>query len=145
MLSFGDAAKSGQRTRSEALDTQVCEAGRGPHDIGDRIPGAHLVEVDLFRRRAVDFRFYLGDTVEDGQRQLLHALWERGASEQLADHFIGPAMAFVSVGVSSLLMRVLMRVLMIMIMPVIMPVVMVMVMGMSMTFLVVRVMVGLGL
>ena len=60
---------------ASALNYRACEHARPAHffqtnaranDVHDRIHRAHFVEMDFFRRQAMDFTFRDGDALENG-------------------------------------------------------------------------------
>ena len=74
----GDGA-AGPASGAERLDQEG-----GGHDIDGRIPGAHLVEGDLRRVRAVHRALGLGEQCEDRERARAHGGRDAGGLQPLA-------------------------------------------------------------
>ena len=67
-----DPARAGRHRRGhDPLDAQQVPADRRADDVGDRVGRAHLVEVDLLDRRAVDLGLGLGQPGEDPPGEVL--------------------------------------------------------------------------
>jgi len=72
------------RDRPRAGPQRLDEEGGG-HDVDDGVPGADLVEGDVFRRHAVDAPLGLGEDGEDRDGAPRHRGIERGAQQHRAD------------------------------------------------------------
>jgi hypothetical protein len=77
----------GALDRANALDhwtgqnarlAQFLECNAGTHNVDDRIDGANFMEVDLFRRMAMDFSLGPGDAVKDRDGLFLYP-WRKAA------------------------------------------------------------------
>jgi hypothetical protein len=63
----------------------VLEPGDHTHDVGQRVEGADLVEVDVLGADAVHPALGDGQPLEDDERAVPHGRRERGTGEQRAD------------------------------------------------------------
>ena len=70
------------------LDAEQVHSGGHADDVGDRVPGTHLVEVDVVDLHTVHPRLGLGEQREDRCRDLPDRLGDRGAGQQVPD--VGP-------------------------------------------------------
>ncbi len=71
-MSDGDGSAAGGNRRShDAVDSQQVPANGGAHNIGDRVDGADLVEVDLADGCAMHLRFRLAKPRENAFGQVL--------------------------------------------------------------------------
>ena len=75
----------GHRAGEDLLDAEDVQGGAGPDDVDDGVEAAHLVEVDLARRAAMELALGLGQAVEGGQGQLLDPVRQAGLHDQAGD------------------------------------------------------------
>ena len=73
------------RRTGHLVDTQHLERGTGTHHIDDGIDPAHLVEVDLIGRSAVEATLGGGEGPEHGQSPRLHSGRKLGVGHQALD------------------------------------------------------------
>jgi hypothetical protein len=108
------ADAGGQRTARDAAHAELVEREAGADDIGDRVPGADLMEMDGLRRFAVDGSLRFRQRLKDVEGEVARALRQRGAAQQAGD-FGQPAMRVV-MGMSGMRRRMGLR-LVVMVMP----------------------------
>lgn len=78
MRALDQAVAQRQRADHHLLHAQPVQGQAAAHHIHDRIQRAHLVEMDLVHRGAVDLGLRLRDALEDSQAGLLDRRGEAG-------------------------------------------------------------------
>ena len=84
------SAAGGRGQGDDAAGIQHGDEERSAQHVDDGIERAHLVQLDLVRRDAVDPALRLGEALEGSLRQRLRPRRKRGSREQVADLAVGP-------------------------------------------------------
>ena len=66
-----------QRRTDDLPDSELLKADTSPDDINDRIDRPHFVEMDVFDRNPVNFRFRFAEAAKDRQCPLFYSFTER--------------------------------------------------------------------
>lgn len=104
-----------QTTAVNLLHAESLEADATQDDIRNAVEGADFMEVDVFRRLAMDFSFRHSDAVEDRNGVLLYERGEGALFDQFPDLRVGAAFPVVVMVPVFVLVSMLMPVLMVMV------------------------------
>ena len=91
MRALNPAGPLDHRARQDTRLAQHLQRDARPDNIHNRVHRAHLVEVHLLRRQAVNLAFRHGEALEDRHRLLFHPVGELAFRDQLPDLSEGAA------------------------------------------------------